>query len=125
MFQNGWNYFYRTMGNPFLTSPLYNEDGTIYTLNSRVRVHHLGVRGDIYGFRYLAKVSYARNYGNDNTSRAELSHNTALLLEVHKQVEQAWGLDFGFRLAADFGTQWGNQIGAQLTISKRGLICKW
>ena len=125
VFQNGWNYFYRTMGNPFLTSPLYNEDGTIYTLNSRVRVHHLGVRGDIYGFRYLAKVSYARNYGNDNTSRAELSHNTALLLEVHKQVEQAWGLDFGFRLAADFGTQWGNQIGAQLTISKRGLICKW
>ena len=71
------------------------------------------------------KVSYARNYGNNNSSRDVLSHNTALLLEVQKHVEQAWGLDFGLRLAADFGTQWGNQFGAQLTISKRGIICNW
>lgn len=125
VFRNGWNYFYRSMGTPFITSPLYNADGTIYTLNSRVRVHHLGVRGDIYGFRYRMKVSYARNYGNNNSSRDVLSHNTALLLEVQKHVEQAWGLDFGLRLAADFGTQWGNQFGAQLTISKRGIICNW
>ena len=51
VFQNGWNYFYRSMGTPFITSPLYNNDGTIYTLNSRVRLHHVGIRGDIYGFK--------------------------------------------------------------------------
>ena len=125
VFRNGWNYWYRSMGTPFITSPLYNADGTIHTLNSRVRVHHIGVRGDIYGFRYLVKASYARNYGNDVTSRALISTNTALLLEVHKHVEQAWGLDFGLRLAGDIGTQWGNQFGAQITISKRGLITTW
>ena len=125
VFLNGWNYFYRSMGTPFITSPLYNEDGTIYTLNSRVRVHHFGVRGDIYGFRYRLKTSYARNYGNDNSSRQVLSTNTAVLLEVSKQVPQAWGLDFGIRLAGDFGTQWGNTFGAQLTIAKRGIITSW
>ena len=125
MFQNGWNYFYRSMGTPFITSPLYNEDGTIYTLNSRVRVHHFGVRGDIYGFIYRFKASYARNYGIDNTSRDVLNSNTALLLEVSKHVPQAWGLHFGLRLAADLGTQWGNQFGAQITIVKKGIICKW
>ena len=125
VFVNGWNYFYRSIGTPFITSPLYNADGTIYTLNSRARVHHLGIRGDIYGFMYRFKASYVRNYGNDVTSRALLSTNTALLLEVNKHVEQAWGLDFGLRLAADFGTQWGNQFGAQLTIRKKGIICKW
>lgn len=125
MFQNGWNYFYRTMGTPFITSPLYNEDGTIYTLNNRVRVHHFGVRGDIYGFIYRFKASYARNYGSDNTSRDVLSANTALLLEVTKHVPQVWGLHFGLRLAADFGTQWGNQFGAQITVVKKGIICKW
>lgn len=125
IFNNGWNYFSRSIGTPFITSPLYNKDGTIHTLNSRVRVHHIGVRGDIYGFQYRIKASYARNYGNDPTSRAIVSDNTALLLEVNKHVEQAWGLDFGVRLAADFGTQWGNQFGAQITICKRGVICHW
>ena len=121
----GWSYFYRSIGTPFITSPLYNEDGTIYTLNSRVRVHHFGIRGDIYGYQYRVKASYARNYGNDNTSRELQSTNTALLVEVFKHVPQAWGLDFGVRLAADFGTQWGNQFGAQLTITKRGIITQW
>lgn len=125
VFQNGWNYFYRSMGTPFITSPLYNENGTIYTLNSRVRVHHLGVRGDIYGFTYRIKASYARNYGNDNTRREVISTNTALLLEVTKHVEKAWNLDFGVRLAADFGSQWGNQFGAQITINKRGWLTSW
>ena len=125
VFVNGWNYFFRSIGTPFITSPLYNEDGTIYTLNSRVRVHQIGVRGDIYGFLYRVKLSYARNYGNDNTSRAVLSDNTAILLEVTKHSEQAWGLDFGLRIAGDFGTQWGNQFGAQITVSKRGIITQW
>ena len=125
VFVNGWNYFYRSIGTPFITSPLYNEDGTIYTLNSRVRVHHIGVRGDIYGFLYRVKLSYARNYGNDNTSRAVQSDNTALLLEVTKHSKQAWGLDFGLRIAGDFGTQWGNQFGAQIIVSKRGIITQW
>ena len=125
VFVNGWNYFFRSIGTPFITSPLYNEDGTIYPLNSRVRVHHIGVRGDIYGFLYRVKLSYARNYGNDNTSRAVLSDNTAILLEVTKHSEQAWGLDFGLRIAGDFGTQWGNQFGAQITVSKRGIITQW
>ena len=125
VFENGWNYFYRTIGTPFITSPIYNTDGTISTLNSRVWVHHVGVRGDIYGFRYIAKISHARNYGNDNTSRTILSRNTAVLLEVNKVVPQAWGLHFGLRLAADFGSQWGNQFGAQIVVRKNGIICKW
>ena len=125
IFKNGWNYWYRSMGNPFLTSPLYNTDGTPHTLNSRVRVHHLGMRGDIYGFQYRLKASYARNYGNDNFNSDMLSDNTALMLEVKKHVDQAWGLDFGLRLAADFGSQWGNNFGAQITISKQGIITSW
>ena len=125
VFQNGWNYFYRSMGTPFITSPLYNEDGSIYTLNSRVRVHHLGIRGDIYGFKYRVLCSYARNFGNDNTSKILRSTNTASLVEVTKHVEKAWGLDFGLSIAADFGNQFGNQVGAMFTIRKQGIITQW
>ena len=125
IYQNGWNYFYRTMGTPFITSPLYNKDGSIHTLNSRVRLHHLGIRGDIYGFKYRFMCSYAQNFGNDNTSKQRLSTNLATLLEVSKHIEKAWGLDFGISIASDLGTQFGNQIGAMFTIRKQGLITQW
>lgn len=125
VFQQGWNYFYRSMGTPFITSPLYNQDGTIYTLNSRVRLHHLGVRGDICGFTYRILCSYVRNFGNNNTSKQLLSSNVATLLEINKHVDKAWGLDFGISLAGDFGNQFGNQFGAMLTIRKQGIITKW
>ena len=70
--------------------------------NNRVRVYFAGIAGDIYGFNY--------------------STNTACMLEVKKHVEKAWGLDFGVRMAADMGTQYGNRFGAMITISKQGII---
>jgi hypothetical protein len=47
------------------------------------------------------------------------------MVEVSKHVEQAWGMDFALRLAGDAGSQWGNTFGAQLTVSKRGVITNW
>lgn len=125
IYRNGWNYGYRTIGTPFITSPIYNADGTCDTKNNRVQAHFVGVRGDIFGYRYRLIGSYTKNYGRDNRTTALLSTNTGLLLEVRKHVEKAWGLDFGVSLAADFGTQFGNQFGALLTITKTGLITNW
>lgn len=125
IYRNGWNYGYRTIGTAFITSPIYNADGTIDTRNSRVQAHYIGLRGDICGYRYRAVCSYTKNYGNDNRSKTLLSTNTGVLLEVEKHIEKAWGLDFGLSLAADFGTQFGNQFGAMIRISKQGLITQW
>ena len=107
------------------SSPFYNTDGTTYTLNSRVRLHHVGIRGDIYGCKYRLLCSYVRNFGNDNTSKQLLSTNTATLLEVTKHIEKAWGLDFMVSLAGDFGNQFGNQFGAMITLRKQGIITQW
>ena len=112
IYRQGWTYFGRIMGSPLISLN-----------NSRVMAHHIGIRGDIYGFRYRVLCTYADNYGNYNTPVR--SHNTAVLLEVKKHVPQAWGLDFGIALGGDFGDQYGNRFGAQITISKRGMICKW
>lgn len=125
VYSGGWNNYLHTIGNPYLTSPLYNADGTPYSLNTRVRVHRVGVRGHIYGFRYSLIASYARNYGNSQYQVRPLSHNTALLLDVHRLVPQAWNLNFGLRLAADIGDQFGNTFGAQLTVTKEGVLTGW
>lgn len=59
--------------------------------------HHLGIRGDIAGYRYRTLVSYAKNYGRYRDGDALKSTNTAILLEVNKQVPQWWNLDFHSR----------------------------
>ena len=125
VYRGGWNSYLHTIGNPYLTSPLYNTDGTIHSLNTRVRVHRAGVRGDIYGFQYKVIASYARNFGNSQYQVRPLTDNWAVLLDVKRQVKEAWQLVFGLRLAVDAGSQFGNRFGAQLTISKDFSLTTW
>ena len=68
--------------------------------------------------------THMHNYGcyNSNDWYTMISQNTSLLLSVDKHVKQAWGLQFGLRLAADIGNQWGNQFSAMLTIKKMGIL---
>lgn len=120
IYQNGWAYYFRTLGTPFITSPVYNEDGAIETKNNRVWAHYAGIRGDIYGYRYRVVCSHARNYGT--YASALSSRNTAWMVEVSKHVEKAWGLDFGLTLAGDVGNQFGNSFGAMLTVGKKGIL---
>jgi len=91
--------------------------------NTRVRAHHAGIKGDIYGWRYRVLCTYADNYGTYRFPAK--SNNTAVLMEVKKRVPQAWDLEFGIALAGDFGTQYGNQFGGMITVSKQGIIKKW
>ena len=64
--------------------------------------------------------SYADNYGTYNHSL--YSNNTAILLECSKHFDKAWGMDISLSIAADFGRQFGNQLGAMITIKKQGII---
>ena len=111
-YPQGWTYFGQSICSPLL-SPT----------NSRVWAYHAGIKGDIYGFKYRALCTHARNYGTYKVPKE--SQNTAILLEVKKIVPQAWGLEFGVSIAGDFGTQKGNHFGAMLTISKQGIIKQW
>lgn len=112
VYTQGWTYYSRPV-----CSPLVSPD------NNRVWAYHAGIKGDIYGFRYRALCTYAKNYGTYKTPAD--THNSSLLLEVTKQVPQAWNLEFGLALAGDFGTQYGNQFGAMISVRKQGIIKNW
>lgn len=127
VYSQGWNYFLRSLGSPLITSPLYNLQEDTQTRNNRIKAWHIGIGGDIFGFRYKMMATYVRNYGTYRYDDwfTQKSTNTALLLQLNKQVEKAWGLEFGLCLAADIGTQFGNTFSAQVTIRKQGLITQW
>ena len=120
IYPNGWNYWYRTIGNPFITSPIYNADGNSYTTNNRVVAHYLGIKGDIYGYKYRVICSHSDNYGTYN--KPLYSQNTAIMIECCKHLDKVWGIDLSVSVAADFGNQFGNQLGAMIRIKKDGIL---
>ena len=111
-YPQGWSYYGRMIG-----LPLCN------TANNRVMGGNIGVKGDIYGFRYRIKCTHVHNLGTYGIPAK--TQNTAVLLEVKKIVPQVWNLEFGIALGGDFGTQFGNQFGAQISICKKGILTQW
>jgi hypothetical protein len=121
VYQSGWTYYSRTIGTPFITSPVYNVNGEIYTLNNRVQVHHFGIEGDILGYQYKALSSFSKNYGDAcKPPYSEMIKNTSMMLEVNKLFPKLANINIGCSVAADFGKLFGNTVGCQFTVRKTG-----
>jgi len=125
LYLNGWTYYGRTIGTPFITSPVYNEDGTISVTNNRVQAHHFGFNGDFQGYHYKLFTTFSKNYGLYNKRFSEMKPNTSLFLEIDKKFPKLWDIEGRLSLGADFGTMYGNSVGCMLSFRKTGLIFKY
>ena len=123
VYNNGWSYYSRTIGIPFITSSLYNADGAVGTRNNRVIVHHLGIEGDIFGYKYKALTSFSKNYGQ--YSRPIDIHNNSTLFEINKQFPKLNNIEIGCSAAADFGQLYGNSIGVLISVRKCGNLFRY
>jgi len=120
VYQNGWTYFSRTIGTPFLSSPVYNKNGGVAVVNSRVQVHHIGLEGEVQGYQYKALCSFSKNYGTYGAPYPEMIRNTSLLLEVNKQFPKLSNIELGCSVGADIGKLYGNSVGCMVSVRKRG-----
>jgi hypothetical protein len=120
IYKSGWTYFSRTISTPFITSHIYNKNGTVYTLNNRVQVHHVGLEGDICNCQYRMLTSFSKNYGFNENPIALMKPQTSILLEVNKTIPKLAQVEFGCAVGADFGEMYGNSVGVQLSVRKRG-----
>jgi hypothetical protein len=125
IYQNGWTYFSRTIGTPFITSPIYNKDGKVYIINNRVEVHHFGIEGDVSGYRYKVLSSFSKNYGSYIYPYPEMIPNTSVLFEVNKQFPEISNIEVGCSIGGDFGKLYGNSVGCLFSIRKRGDLFKY
>ncbi len=119
IYRNGWNYYMRTIGTPFITSPVYNNN-VIYTLNNRVQVHHIGIEGNISGYNYKFLSSFSKNYGSYSNPFTTMKPNTSLLLDVNRNFPKLWNTNVDCSLGADIGQLYGNSAGILISIKKTG-----
>ena len=124
IYRSGWNNFSRTIGTPFISSPIYNKNNEIATTNNRVEVHQFGIGGDILGYRYRSMYSLSKNYGTYDLHFQNMKPNISMLVEINKKLKKYNNVECGLTLANDYGELYGNSFGFKVSIRKTGNLFK-
>lgn len=117
----GWEHWGMGLGNPLLTSPVYNGHNDLIFLNNRVEGFHVGLNGEPFrGLRYRLLFSATRNWGTYFRPFDDIENNWNGLAELSYSPEKWKGWAFTLSGAADAGSLLGRSTGAMLTICKTG-----
>ncbi len=119
----GWQHYGQAIGNPLITSPLYNDAfGRSHYLkfnNNRVKAWHIGLAGDPSPeWHWRALASFTRNWGLYERPLDDILRQNYAVAEATYHPRWAKGWDASLALGLDHGTLIGNSFGAQLTIRK-------
>jgi hypothetical protein len=122
-YHSGWSYFGRGIGNPLLTSPIYNSDGSLIFKDTRIKSAHVGMKGNIARhLRYRVLLTRMTGWGRMKAPFFETKHNTSLLTELAWSPEKWKGWRVSAQIAADSGDMYGSNFGFSLKLSKHGVL---
>ncbi len=118
---NGWQHWGQAIGNPLLTSPIYNANHHLQFYSNRVVAHHVGFKGSpTPNVDYRALLSYTKSWGSYYAPFQHTKENFSWLAEVKYHTKKLPGWEASISLAGDHGKLLGNSFGAMLSISKSG-----
>lgn len=127
---SGWQHWGMGMGNPLVLSPLWNSERQSYFRSTRVRAHHIGLRGNpapALDWRLLA--SCTRNWGNYAATEyggalpaVETTWSAMLELTWRPQSHLLDGWHLTAALAGDTGELTGRNFGLMLTLGRTGWL---
>lgn len=121
----GWQHWGQAIGNPLLTSPIYNKDGSILFKSNRVIAHHIGISGHpIKELGYRILVSHSRHWGTYGDPFVDIKKGTSALLEVNYTPNRLKGWQFSGSFAFDRGDVIGDNTGGMITVRKTGLLTR-
>lgn len=120
-YRDGWSYFGRTIGTPFITPvtdtrPELSQYG--FFSNNRVRAYHTGIQGKFAtdcGFQ--VKLSYSENYGTYDAPFAEAARQFSSYMKLELPLNPR-GLLLTFSAAADQGDLFSNSSAVYAGIRK-------
>lgn len=117
IYRSGWSYHGMTLGTPFITSPVYNDEGVVGMTNTRVKAYHLGLAGKIYGLDYRSMFTYSNNLGTYDNPFDPNRPQFSCYFET--TIPQIWrDIDLNIMFGADFGKMYGNNLGVNLLLRK-------
>lgn len=123
---DGWTYFGRTIGTPFLT-PQQEVNPSLpprYGIaNNRVSVFHLGLSALVLNkIDVVARLSFSRNYGTYPVPYLTVPAQFSGLLTASVPVGLLGGTVLNGSLAVDSGELLPNSVGAYVGLRKTGLL---
>lgn len=120
---DGWSYFGRTLGTPFITpnAELGNRVGRTggFTSNNRVQVAHLGLSGTVgQATRLEGKVSYSWNRGTYDGPFFDGRTQLSAYLRCATDLNVLDGIEVSGAVGYDQGSLFNNSLGFNLRLRK-------
>jgi len=122
----GWSYRGLTMGNPWLSSPKYNQNGSTTITNNLVRLWYFTGNGAFKALNYRMSVAYSENFGSSNPSFGNNLSWENCKKQYSYQLETSTALKFlkstkvSLSIAGDNGAQYGNNLALILGVTYSG-----
>jgi len=126
----GWSYKGLTIGNPWITSPKYNQDGSLSTLNNLVKLYYFSGKGEYKSLNYRMTVAYSENFGYENPGVRKILSYADCKRQVSYQLETSTKLNFiknttaSLTVSGDNGAMYGNNLALILGLSWSGIFEK-
>lgn len=117
---NGWSYKGMTIGNPWLTSPKYNENGSTSIVNNTVRLYYFSGKGIIKSFNYRLSLAYSENYGHTAPIYTSCKRQLSWQFETSTPAKLIKNTQISLGISGDRGSMYGNNLALILGVSYSG-----
>lgn len=106
-------------GNPLITSPIYNDNKTLWIQHNRISAFHGGLSGYIISdLQYKALFTYSRSWGTYARPTTSIKNQFSCILDLNYYPKQLKGWLLGGTLAYDSSSIVGDNFGFRIKIAK-------
>lgn len=127
---SGWVYNENTIGTAFIVpkeltkANLPRNSEFKFSNNTRVKLFHLGLSGNVDKITFICKVSYSDNKGTYERPFPSGTNQLSLMLDsnIPLKTKLLGNLDLRVSLASDNGRLYNNSTGIRLGLIKKGIL---
>lgn len=110
LYPNGWSFHGMAIGNPWLTSPKYNTDGSVGFQNNCVRLFYLSGLGALKEYNYRFTTAYSLNWGQVKPYPTTPLRQFSGQLEVFHELPFLKHTEASLGISGDRGAKYGNNL---------------
>ena len=121
MYPNGWSYHGMTVGNPWLTSPRYNKNGSTTIENNTIRLYYFSGEGKVKSVNYRITMAKSKNWGPTKAIYNEYLDQFSWQIEASIPLSFLKNTKITLGFSKDNGQMYGNNTTAFVGLSFHGI----